>query len=293
MNRNGRQSFSNRQTMPDNCDFEIFSYSDNCLKTVDYHHHDFYEIYYFVSGNVSYMVGANRYDLEPGELLLTRPNELHQVTVLDESPYNRMVLWVKKSLLEKLSTENTDLLACFKDNERHTNRITPGMSRQGKLLEMFERLNEIYHGGDAYGSDILRYAYLSELLVYINDIYKRRAEKEESPPVSRNALILGVIDYIGENIETNISLDMLSEKFYLSKYHLCREFKRYMGTTLHRYIVQKRLVHAKEMMEEGYTLSEVSSGCGFSDYSNFFKSFKNEYGISPKDYCIKLKHEGK
>ena len=283
--KNGKQEFNERQVMNDPNDYEIFNYSDTYLKTVDYHHHDFYEIYFLISGNVSYIIEDKRYDLEPGNLLLTNPNELHQVLIHDDKPYNRMVLWVSRNIFEKYSTEITDLTDCFKDSEDHTNLLTPSSSEQSRLMEMFEELNEAYRDESGYGRDIAKYSKLIDLLIYINKLYiEREKEKPLFSPNRKNKLMFSVLEYISANIENEISLDDLSERFFLSKYHLCREFKKYMGTTIHRYIIQKRLVKAKQMITEGYTLNYACVKSGFSDYSNFYKSFKNEYGISPKDF---------
>ncbi len=294
--KNGKQAFSERQVMTNPNDYEIFNYSDTYLKTVDYHHHDFYEIYFLISGNVSYIIEDRRYDLEPGNLLLTNPNELHQVLIHDDKPYNRMVLWVSRNIFEKYSTVMTDLTDCFKESEDHTNLLTPSPSEQGKLLEMFEKTYEAYHDESGYGRDITKYSALVDLLVYINRLYIEREKDKPSLSDNRaNKLMLSVLEYISDNIENEISLDKLSERFYLSKYHLCREFKKYMGTTIHRYIIQKRLVKAKQMITEGCTLNYACVKSGFSDYSNFYKSFKNEYGVSPKDffYTVNQKRKNK
>lgn len=294
MKKERRQRFDSRQTMTEPNDYEVFNYSDRYLKAVDYHHHDFYEVYYLVSGNVSYIIEDKKYNLEPGSLLLINPNELHQPIIHDDKPYNRMVLWVSRPLIERLSTRNTNLKECFEDGKDHTNLIMPSSGMQSRLMQMFEELNAAYREADGYGGDILKYTKLLELLILINNLYKNReTEITETSEDNKNKLMLSVLEYISQNIDSGISLDALSERFYLSKYHLCREFKKYMGTTIHRYIIQKRLVKAKQMINEGYTLNQACVKCGFSDYSNFYKSFKNEYGISPKDYFYTVNEKRK
>ena len=58
-----------------------------------------------------------------------------------------------------------------------------------------------------------------------------------------------------------------------------------------RYIIQKRLVVAKQMLREGRPSSMVYQHCGFGDYSNFYRAFKAEYQISPKEFMLSLKEE--
>ena len=98
-----------------------------------------------------------------------------------------------------------------------------------------------------------------------------------------------VLGYINDHYAEDLSLDHLANRFFISKYHLAREFQRLVGTSVHRYIVQKRLVIAKQMLSEGKPSSEVYQKCGFGDYSNFYRAFKAEYQISPKDFVLRLR----
>ena len=99
---------------------------------------------------------------------------------------------------------------------------------------------------------------------------------EESSPLISNVLL-----YIGDHYDKPLSLEMLSQKFYVSKYHLSHEFSRIVGTSIYRYVMLKRLVMARQMLSNGIAPGTVSISCGFSDYSNFYRAFRAHYGISP------------
>lgn len=58
-----------------------------------------------------------------------------------------------------------------------------------------------------------------------------------------------------------------------------------MGTSVYRYIIQKRLIMAKQKMLAGMSPTDVYCNCGFGDYANFYRAFRSEYGISPKEFC--------
>jgi AraC-like DNA-binding protein len=57
-----------------------------------------------------------------------------------------------------------------------------------------------------------------------------------------------------------------------------------MGVSVYRYITQRRLIAAKSRIEAGESMENVALAVGFSDYSGFYRAFKQEYGISPRQY---------
>ncbi|MCR5545977.1 MAG: AraC family ligand binding domain-containing protein, partial [Lachnospiraceae bacterium] len=88
---------------------------------IQLHHHDFYEVYYFISGNVDYLVENKTYHLHPGDLLLMSPLELHQPVFREDSGiYERIVLWIDGKKLSELSNSEISFLSCFKQTQSDT-----------------------------------------------------------------------------------------------------------------------------------------------------------------------------
>ncbi len=113
------------------------------------------------------------------------------------------------------------------------------------------------------------------------------------PPAQRaeSQTLMERLDYINEHYPDELSLDLLSAKFFISKYHLSHEFHRLVGTSVYRYIIQKRLVIAKQMLANGVAPTDVYGHCGFGDYANFYRAFKAEYHISPKQFLGRAGNE--
>ena len=80
------------------------------------------------------------------------------------------------------------------------------------------------------------------------------------------------------------SPDELAAHFYVSKYYLLHQFKEYTKTTIHQYILMKRINLAKDYLESGFSPTSIYEKCGFSTYSNFYKAFTGQTGISPGNY---------
>ena len=281
------QRFDTRQTMH-RTTFEVFRYKDAYLKEVALHHHDFYEVYFFLSGNVQYNIESRSYLLTPGDVLLISPMELHQPMFGPEQrEYERIVLWIDKQFLEGLSMPGQHFTACFDSSSpNHSNLLRPeGVQRQF-LMFLLEQLIQESGSQEPY-QEICALSYLAQVLVLLNRLALQ--QRKEEPVATQDSTVYNVLGYINEHYNENLTLDELANRFFVSKYHLSREFQRLVGTSVHRYIVQKRLVMAKQMLSSGRPSSEVYQHCGFGDYSNFYRAFRAEYQISPKEYVLRLK----
>ena len=108
------------------------------------------------------------------------------------------------------------------------------------------------------------------------DSFSEQLREESSVLVSK------VLAYIGEHYAEEVSLESLAGQFFVSKYHLSHEFSRTVGVGVYRYLTLKRLLIAKQLMDDGVPPGDVYAACGFRDYTNFYRAFKAEYGISPR-----------
>lgn len=106
--------------------------------------------------------------------------------------------------------------------------------------------------------------------------------------MKQNENINDIIRYVSDNLEEKITLDDLTKKFYLSKYYLCHEFKRWTGVTVFEYIRYRKILSAKMRFQNGESIGEVWEKLGYTDYSNFYRTFKKTTGISPKEYVERL-----
>lgn len=275
------QRFDSRQSMT-NKQFEIFHYRDKKPENVGVHHHDFFEVYFFLGGSVTFRVEGKNYLLEPGDLLLINPQELHQVQISPDSLYERMVLWIDKAYLAKLAEAEACLTLCFdKSSPSHTNHLRPDKIRRAVLQDLLEKLNTEFHG-DKLGRELYAHGLLLQFMVELNRLARNatnRQGRQEEPD-----LISQVLAYIGKHYQENISLEALSAEFFVSRYYLSHEFSHRVGTSIHRYIIFRRLMQSRELMEAGNSPGSVYQSCGFGDYANFYRAFKSEYGISPREF---------
>lgn len=110
--------------------------------------------------------------------------------------------------------------------------------------------------------------------------------QNEAAPFDRLAgKIQAVKDYIDSHFQNRLSLDDLSRQFFVSKFHLAREFKRAYGMTLGNYILAQRITYAKELLRfSNKSIEAIAAACGVTDTSYFNKVFKKSEGTSPSLY---------
>lgn len=279
--RERTQRFDPRQNMH-RTNFEIFHRQDPRPASVEVHHHDFYEVYFFLGGRMDYRVEGRIYHLEPGDLLLINPLEFHQpITDPGDAVVERIVLWISKTYLEQFSTGELSLTRCFDNALRpHTNLLRPSPAQRADItLRLGELIRERY--GQEYGGELCAEGILLQFMVELNRMALRSAAAQDAQQET-SPLISKVLTYINAHYNEDLSLEGLAQRFYVSKYHLSHEFSRIVGTGVYRYIMLKRLMIAKQMISNGVSPGIAYSNCGFSDYANFYRAFKAQYGISPR-----------
>ena len=277
-----KDKFTLRQTMLQ-ADFECYHYFDLAPPVVDFHEHEFYEIFFFLSGNVLYTIEGRTYQLRPGDILLTNNRDIHRPDVRPGKAYERYVIWVQPEVIEKVRSMGTDLSACFEDAaERKYKLIRPDSAVLTLLKGICEKMIQAKNETD-FGSSTLSLLYLLEFMIFLNRAYFATPDAIRTD-VTENEKINEAVAYINTHLAEDLSLDELSRALYVSKSHLNRNFKEFTGLTLYQYIIKKRLVVARNMLLEGAQVMDACMKCGFNDYSNFLTAFKREFGKNPKEF---------
>lgn len=277
------QIFDPRQNMSDS-KFEIFHYRDAKFEGVPVHQHDFYEVYYFIGGSVEYSVEGRTYELKSGDLLLINPLELHQPRIApDQQDYERIVLWINKNYLSELCFNKTSLTRCFDSSQPdHTNLLRPSKIQQTYISAMLDELIT-ENTSDGYAVEIASEAILLRFLVELNRLTITSSMNIKKEEVS-SSIIPDVLEYINNHFCEKLTLNEIADEFFVSKYYLSHAFNNVVGTSVHRYIVLKRLIHAKQMLLSGIKSTTAATNCGFNDYAGFYRAFTAEYGVTPTEF---------
>lgn len=126
----------------------------------------------------------------------------------------------------------------------------------------------------------------------LNELYKTKnraailfTEKIADRRTSQlSAVTLNIIDYIDFNLHKSFRVKDIAEIFTMSETKLKTLFKKELNTSVHAYILQRKIKTAKKLLHSDIKIVEISYMLGFSDYTHFSKVFKRATGLTPKQF---------
>ncbi|MFD2611645.1 helix-turn-helix domain-containing protein [Paenibacillus gansuensis] len=271
------------ETYIDEIDKHIrFAHQVKPVFTMNFHLHQGCEIYFLIRGDVNYFVDKSIYSLQYGDLIITNEHEIHKPAFSTDALYERITMEFTPALARMFHTANFQPSACFYNRPNgRKNRVkltSKEVTQITALFMKYDRLMKSPHEGDA----ILKLGCFMEILVLIHRAFSDQRVTEGGQDLPHK--LAPVLEYIESNLEEDLSLVNLERKFFLNRYYLNRLFKRHTGSTIHEYIIYKRIARAKQFLANGYNVTEACQRSGFNDYTGFLRMFKKKVGILPKDY---------
>lgn len=267
-----------------NDNFKIFHIRDKKDIKFEYHHHDFSKIVILIDGDLTYYIEGKAYILKPWDILFINKNEIHKPVVNPDKYYERIVIWLNPDFMAKYAQGNNDLLKCFEIAIKNNYNLLRLNMKSIEIIKNIIKDIQSCDNSNEFGSEILKESLFVQLMVLMNRLFLNSDKNRDMEDIQYDKTIEGVLNYINSNLENDLSIDTIASKFFISKYYLMRKFKSQIGSSIHNYIIQKRLILAKSLISEGLTMSNVCSKCGFNDYSSFVRAFKKVYGVSPSNY---------
>ncbi|MDP4108766.1 MAG: AraC family transcriptional regulator [Bacillota bacterium] len=248
--------------------------------SVGFQCHDSYEIYISVSGGKNFIINNKIYSIMPRDLFFNNHNEIHKSTNMEDVTPEYYILEFRPEFVLPFC-KDTDLLHYFNCADGG-HKINLTEEQYGRLKEIFDKYEDV---GDSYGGDVLKKLYFVEMLVYISEIFRYTVPQNSETVPELKTVIAPILDYISENLSGDLSLDNLAAHVNLSKYYMCKLFKKCTGTTIMKYIVKSRIAKAKELLGQKCSSTEVCVDVGFNDYCHFIRTFRKNVGTSPLRYA--------
>lgn len=244
-------------------------------KTMRKHCHNHFEIYFITRGNCCYFIENKVYHLLPGDVILVPEGIMHN-TEYQNTVYTRKLIscseyFIPKSVKPILSS----LLYLYRN---------PDIVES--IEQIFSKIEEEYSHKDSLSEEILRcYVHMLFFLMV-------RHPNRFIPPQEEKHYIDDAIDYLQNNYTSEISLQDISSRYFVSPEHFSRVFKQKTGYNVSEYLNILRLQKAESLLKQLTTapITEIAEDCGFNDSNYFSVKFKKLYGMSPKKFQTMYKN---
>lgn len=236
------------------------------------HSHDnIYEIIMLISGDLEFHVEGSIYKPKQYDVIVVRPNELHKLISCSNEPFERFTIHISADFFSKNNCKRFE--SVFLNRKLGTNNLITTSLAKDYIKDLFYRIED-YFVVEEY---LVANSALIELLYHLNC-----ANKELTEATVKNDRINDIIIHINDHLNENITLESLSDKFYIDKYYLCKSFKKHTSYTVTQYITYKRIILARELHKNGLSLTDASAQAGFNSYSNFYKAHIKFIGTKPR-----------
>lgn len=241
------------------------------------HSHLYYEIIYCVQGNIEYLLGVQRYQIQPGDIIIAPPGIIHCPILPKQlhTPYRRYVICISPSFADVLRNANSEIL-----DFREAIVLRTLGTRWEHLKDFFSRAIDESES-KLPGWEVFLGGNVAQLITLIGRALHELHTVKNNP---KNSLLENILDYMQNHLSQKISIEETARYFHISPSTLTHLFHREMGLSFYRCLTQRRLVEAKNLIAQEYSMEDVALSVGFQEYSAFYRAFKSEYGISPMQY---------
>lgn len=252
-------------------DFRLFHINSPLKKEIDFHYHDFNKVFIFLKGKGEYWIEEKKYDLRPGDVILVPAGTLHKPVINPGSSYERIIMYISSDFF---MGEMTDSYECFRQalkEGRHLLRVdNPETTRFKRITD--EIIND-EASRDEFGAGLINRIRVQEFLILLNRALKKKEVSYSVDSVS-NPTIRNIKAYIDEHITEEIDIDSIADALFLNRSYIMHLFKRETGSTIGKYITDKRLFLATRLIKEGHPKGVACVMSGFSNYSAFHYALK-------------------
>lgn len=245
------------------------------------HYHDFFEIYIQDQGIRDHIVSNTFYKLNPRDVMLLKPNILHQSLGLGE--HTRTIVYFTEDFLKNYFSEAVvrDFLWIFRYES--VSLSSENYYRAAGVIREMSR-------EDCGLPDNLVFVKLAELFMVLRQNIRQKPPQSPKGGVllteqAHDSSISPLISYVHENFLQLNGIEEIAATFYITPSHLCRTFKKLTGYTIIQYINILKIQKACSLLcGTGKTVTEIALDCGFNSTMYFCKTFKSILNMTPKEY---------
>lgn len=231
------------------------------------HLHDSCEIYVNVSGNGAFMVEKALYPITRGDIIITRPNELHHAVFRPGAVHEHYCIWFRAG-------EKSPFAARFFSRERgEGNLLSPPGEEKERLLRLLSSMEVQKENPVALTVSFLRVLALIE-----------KSEVASGDCSDLPEILDAILGDIRREYREQVRFCEIARRYFISQSTLGRLFHTYLHVSPHGYLEDLRMAEAKRLLASGADVTTAAFQSGFSDASHFILLFRRRFGITPGKY---------
>lgn len=239
------------------------------------HIHEQCEIYFLVTGDVTYLVEGSEYPLQENSLMIMRPSEAHKPKITGRSRYERYAVNFPLAFADSIDPEGHLFIPFTERQLGKDNMFCPADVDTALVHRLFKEMCE---DNSDYNKRLTVTTHLVMLLDTISRAFFAKDSTKHTPKSTAERIVI----YVNEHLFEELTIPILAGQFYLSPSQFTRIFKKATGAAPWEYITRKRLTAAKSIIRSGSSAQHAAESCGFRDYSVFYRAYNRYFGCSPK-----------
>jgi len=249
----------------------LFRYANGKSLASGHEIHPYNEILYYMGGGGRLLTENFEENLISGTLIIIPKNTYHQIILTEQPKYTRFVLNFPDMDEPQVSADEIKLLYPVGKN------ISYLVERMCTVLK-----NEIK-------SQVTLNLLYGAFLMLLSEI-RMDTPNNIMPKLRGNSeLISKCIKYIDENYSTDLNIAKIAKEMNVSASALFQCFNKQLGTSVYKYITEKRMIHAHELISAGKLPTKIYTDCGYNDYATFYKAYLKMFGHVPSEDCVRYR----
>lgn len=240
-----------------------------CVDSVSTHAHihPYYEMYVYLSGDISFVANHHIYDLKPGDIIFTEPNTMHHSVANSNCIHEHYCIFfyaIDENLSSIFSQLAKQTYLHFSEEERNV------------FLQLLKTVSKNFTTSDC--DPFLRIASIYELFSMLRHTVGYETFPEYPDPLQ------DILSYIGTHFAELHSLSPIRTQFFISQSSLERLFRKHLQITPYQYIHAIKMECACRMLANGASVTDSAIKSGFSDVSHFIVDFRRRFDMTPNQY---------
>ncbi len=271
-----------------------FSFKHDFILTPNYH--DYLEIGYIVEGKGFLNINNKKCPINKDDIIIIGNHELHTWTKLKNEGFTILVIFFLPEFIYKAGGSEIDLdylKPFFLRNESFSNIIHSTKINYKNIQDYIDKIHYLLKGNNSnYRINVK--TYLINILWTISNYFESdnlQPTEEYSKKIEDINKLKEVIAFIQTEYHNNITLEEISKKANFSPCYFCKFFKKVVGCTFTKYLLNIRIDKAKELLlTENISITAIAYRVGFENLSYFFRKFRELTGLSPKEFRYEIKN---